>query len=884
MHDASPTEKTESILTKVGRYRLERPLGQGGMGQVFLAKDTLLHRHVAIKRLHGEASQNPAYRKRILDEAQKASRINDPRIASVYDVFEDGNELVLVMEYVEGRTLREHMAGQLSLEEFWEIAEQSLEAFESAHSEGIVHRDIKPDNIMITPEGRIKILDFGLARLYAVEDATTLSTVQSTEHGIRGTPPYLPPEALQGRPVDVRGDVFSLGVTFYEILGGRRPFDGMDRAETYRRILNESPLSLRSINPEIPESLDALIARMLTKDPEFRYPDMSEVRDDLLAARRGDAIPFPAVLPPLPIPAEQKSRRNLRLGVALVGLVLSLSVATWIAWPKLQATDLPEHPNLAVLPPIVNSDDTGFRAFAAGLGEVLSEDLAPTARTKMHLSGVSDALKEKASSPAEAHSYLGADLALQIELSRTDKTMAVKERLIETKTGRVLRAKERDIASATSPLALLELMSADMRKFLNLRREEGRTRKDRFGTEGDGSMQFYLEGRGAQLMATTPQDLDAAQSKLDLALKTDSGFAQARVALGWVFYDYYVRDKNASWLEKMRREGEAAVRLDPQLADAHKLVGMSWYRLGDAEQAQASLERALDLDPTDLITLRQCGRAFGRLGMKKDEENMYRRGVQIMDHDWQSHFWLGTFLYSEGRFDEARQSLEEMVRRAPEYYLGHSTLGAVHVMQGRYPAAVQELERSIALHPTADALSNLGTAYFNLRKMPEAILTYNRSLKFGFGNYILWINLGDAYRWSPDEEAKANEAYREAILLGSQDLEQRPYHHEIKAHLAPIQAWLGEADTARAWIELALQKDAGNPNIDYYAALTYWELQQQDEALEWLEKSVRGGYPRVWIRDSALFDDWRGLPRFQALAEEPQATADTSTFPRRGGT
>jgi tetratricopeptide (TPR) repeat protein len=886
MPDFSPDEETtKSPPPMVGRYRLERQLGRGGMGSVHLAKDTLLHRRVALKRLFAGTASDPEVRKRILVEAQKAGRMNNPHIAAVYDVFEDQDELVLVMEYVEGRTLRQHMQERPPrLEEFWDIADQCLEALESAHREGIIHRDLKPDNVMITAEGQIKLLDFGLARQVPQEDATTLTTTPSEERGLRGTPPYMPPEALLGLSPDARGDVFSLGVTFYELLAGRRPFDGVDRAETYRKILKEPPPSIQESNPEVSPDLEMVIAGMLAKDPEARYPGMTEVREAVLAVRRGDAVPLPAPLPEYK-PAAGGGARHRRLVYLLLGVaVLGSGIILRHEWPKIQGAPLPADRNLAVLPPVVKGGKGSFPAFALGVAAVLGTDLAPAARAaRLPLDRVTDLLKEDAGTATEARARLGADLALTTELVPGDTRLDVRQELIETKTGQVLRVKQQRLANTASPLLLLEVLSADARKMLDLPPPVKRSRKERFGTEGDGSMQYYLEGLGRLAAAKTTEDLDAATHSFELAMNIDPTFARVRAGMGAVCYARYLRDKNTSWLEQAKTEAKAGLALDPDLAEAHKLLGYASYRLGDAAGAKRFLERTVQLDPDDFAAFREWARVYGREGDPDSEEVIYRRAIAASAYDWRPHLWLATQLYVRGKFDESRKSLETVVRLAPDNYLGYSYLGGVFVLQGKYQEAIKNLDRSIALNPTPEAVSNLGTAYFNLRRMSDAILTYNRSFQFGIENYLLWINLGDAYRWSPGQEQQADKAYRKAIELGRKELEEKPYHDEVRAQLAPILARQSEADTARAWIARALEHAADNPNIQYCAALTYWELGQPDQALDRLEKAVGGGYPKTWLRDSAVFDAWRSSPRFQAIVGGTAPAADTSISPARGG-
>src|SRR5271155_913171 len=270
---ATPTELSGTIE---GRFVIRNLLGAGGMGEVYRAEDTRLKRLVALKRIAPAIRNNEDNRKRLWQEAKCASRLNDPHIAAIFDVFESGDDIFLVMEYVEGQTLRQRLEQPLSVVEFLAIAEQCAAALAAAHKGGVQHRDIKPENLMLTAAGELKVLDFGLARRLLCEDGTTLESVGGAK--FEGTFAYMSPEALQEKQTDERADIFSLGVVFHEALGRRHPFKvrGASFVETYERILHEQPASLRELNPDVPAELERIVAKMLAKNPEDRYASAAE--------------------------------------------------------------------------------------------------------------------------------------------------------------------------------------------------------------------------------------------------------------------------------------------------------------------------------------------------------------------------------------------------------------------------------------------------------------------------------------------------------------------------------------------------------------------------------------------------------------------------------
>src|SRR5579863_3264021 len=269
--------------TTIGRFAISGRLGTGGMGQVYAAEDTTLKRHVAIKRMAPHANSTAADRKRLLKEAQRASALNHPNVGAIHDVIEHAGELWLVMEYVEGETLRQRLARPISGDEFFSIAIQCCEGLQAAHEKGIIHGDIKPENIMLAPGNRVKILDFGVARRAwnSNPDDATKSMQTMTASG--GTPAYMAPEVLLQQPDDGRSDLFSLGLVFYEMLGGEQPFKTNSLATTIARIVHTEPPSLTNV----PGPLAAVISHALAKDPNLRYPTAAALSADLRRVEQG---------------------------------------------------------------------------------------------------------------------------------------------------------------------------------------------------------------------------------------------------------------------------------------------------------------------------------------------------------------------------------------------------------------------------------------------------------------------------------------------------------------------------------------------------------------------------------------------------------------------
>ncbi len=316
-----------------GRYRLEGTIGAGGMAEVHRGTDTVLGRPVAIKVLAPQFARDAAFVERFRREARAAARLNHPNVVNVYDTGSDDGTHYIVMEYVDGRTLADRLAsgGALPTAAALELAGAVCRALSAAHRQGIVHRDIKPGNVMVTPEGQVKVMDFGIARL-----ADGAETVAQTA-AVLGTASYLSPEQARGEPVDERSDIYSLGVVLYEMLTGRPPFTGDSAVAVAYKHVQEAPEPPSRWNPDIPPALDAVVLRCLAKDPANRYPSAEQLRRDLERVGRGEPVEAATLLPEQPtvalrpggpptaqLPPEEPERP----GRNVVGLVVAALAVT----------------------------------------------------------------------------------------------------------------------------------------------------------------------------------------------------------------------------------------------------------------------------------------------------------------------------------------------------------------------------------------------------------------------------------------------------------------------------------------------------------------------------------------------------------------------------
>jgi tetratricopeptide (TPR) repeat protein len=296
----------------------------------------------------------------------------------------------------------------------------------------------------------------------------------------------------------------------------------------------------------------------------------------------------------------------------------------------------------------------------------------------------------------------------------------------------------------------------------------------------------------------------------------------------------------------------------------------------------------VDLDPTDDDACLLLARTHTRLGEHEKERDTYLATIRRRPHCWQPYWWLATWYYREGNVDEAMRTYREMIRRAPDLHTGYSSLGGMLVLRGEYGRAIDTLKKAVELRPTKIAFGNLGVAYFNTGRFAEAVDAFNQSFQFGDADYQNWLNLGDAYYWLRDRKDQAAQSYAQAVRMGRDEIatrakEGRTRDVMIEAGLASMFPKLGQPDSARIYIARAVAADSANPMIQYYAALTLWQLHEKSRALAWLERAVKGGYPVTWLRDSPVFHEWREVPEFRALVGEASPASPPAATQKRGG-
>ena len=839
----------------VGRFQITALVGKGGMGEVYLAEDSLLKRSVALKRVSASLRSNPQYRELLLKEAARASRLNDEHVAHVHDVLEHQGEIFVVMEYVEGQSLRQRTGKPLPLSEFLPIAVQCVEALVAAHQSGIAHRDIKPENIMITAKGRVKVCDFGLARQGSwTQDTAAVDKTPTT--ALRGTPAYMAPEALLNRHPDFRADMFSLGIVFYELLAGRQPFrDDDNPIATADRIIHAEPEPLLQICPALPKALGDIVAKMLRKDPEERYAKPSELLQDLKRIDLGSS-------------SDQK-----RFGIltpVLVLMLIALSIAVVILKNRKPAPspDLPMQPILVVLPFHTIGGATESRFYSDGLTEAVTADLARLADPAYaRVVPASEIRNKRVGDGQEARRQFGADLVLAGTLYQSDSTIRFTYSLYDAATLRQFKANTIGINSSKAFELEDQLVDAVLAAIGRPGKSPLRPVAGSHRTSTTAAYGLYLQGRGYLQNTDAADHLQTAMQSFQRASELDPSYAAAYAALGGAYWSKYQATKEPVWIELAREACEKADNLDTNAAQSKICLGTVESGTGQYERAALDFQIALKLDPSNDDAYLGLADAYEKFGNYEAAERTQRQAIEINPDYYLGYSRLGQFYLRRARYDDAAAQFQKEITLIPNSELAYNRVGAAYIYLGRYDDAITVLQKSIALRPTFQALSNLGSTYLRLRKFDDAVPIFEKGTQMFSKDFRLAGNLARAYFWSSTQRTQAASAYERAIMLASGELVVNPRNADAYILSARYYSMIGKKQEALSHLANALALRREEPEYFSIAAVIYNELGERATALAQLKKAVNLGWSAAEIESEVEFDNLRQEREFQRLVK-----------------
>ncbi len=866
---ASTTEGAVSPLTgeRIGVYWLEGRLGSGGMGEVFLARDERLGRRVAVKRIRHDS--HPATRERFRREARAAARLNHPSIVQIYDVVEDeASGDAIVMEHAQGRTLRETLRSGLPAPALAvRLAREIAEGLAAAHAAGLIHRDLKAENVVVTPEGHAKILDFGLAKSFAGETATGEDSL--TAHGaVLGTFYTMSPEQANGEEVDARSDLFSLGVLLYEMLAGRSPFRGNSAADTLRKVLVYEPPWLGALRPDLPPELPELVGRLLAKDREARPRSAREVGAALarIATSPGLAEGSEASAgesgllteAAAPAPRRRAAGRRWIWGLAILALLGALAFGAFTSMGRTGSAPL----RVLVLQPEVKpaADET--------LGLAASGVLASSLSTLAAFEGMRPLDPGQAGegtvSPAAAARSAAADEALAATVQNLGPAGAtVSLRRIRESDGSVLWAESFIVPTDVKDLRLLADAVA-----VHLRRAWP-DRRVRAGTpalevrDQDYAELLRLKRRLEEGRATPGAEDQAA---LDRIVHGSPRFLEARLLAVLTALNLFSSNRDPDQLERGRESARVARELAP--GDPRTVVSQLWITLaaGQTREARRLLTDLESLSPGDPENRALAGRVAEAEGNLPQAIADLEAAVE-RSPSWANLYRLADLEMRAGRTAAARRRLEQLLERSPGNLWALGKLGSLELLVGD-PARAERIYLDLMQRqPHRSHATNLGLARALLGRQEEAVAAYRQALALSPGHVAVLLNLADA-ELALGRKDEARSHYSEALARLEQTEPATGLSPQDRMIQAQCLAHLGRAGEAVEQTQGVLRQSGDDPDILCQASLVYALVGDRASALVNARIALDKGVQPRWFTLPA-FGSFRADPELRILLRRP---------------
>jgi serine/threonine-protein kinase len=817
--------------TKFGRYEIRKKIGAGGMGEVFLAEDTELERLVALKVLPEDLANDAERMRRFVQEAKSASALNHPNIITIYEIGKTDKTNFIATEYIEGETLHNHLkSDKMSLKPVLEVAVQVASALDAAHRAGIVHRDVKPENIIIRPDGVVKLLDFGIAKLIekrneSVESEAATAIKAGTQDGlIIGTASYMSPEQARGKEIDARSDVFSFGVLLYEMFSGKQPFEGESAIDTISAIIHKEPVPLGQLTPDIPRELQHIVEKSLRKDREERYQtakdlliDLKDIRQELqLQNQRGRASKPDSIeesktqilrattsdIPYTTSSAEHlvNNIKSYKWGFAIgliVLLLASIGLGYWFLSNRNINTSQIE--SIAVLPFVNEGGNADTDYLSDGMTESVINNLTKLPSLRVISRNSVFRYKGKEADSAKVGQELNVRAVLTGRVIQRGDNLIISAELTDLLDNKQIWGQQYS-RKTTDAFALQQEISRDISETLRTKLTgEQQQRLTKRETVSPEAYQLYLKGR-YHWNKREDKEYAKALEYFQQAIDKDPTYALAYVGLAETYL--IGGSNNLSRWEKIAKAKAAALKaleIDPTLGEAHTTLANTKH-WDDWNFAEAEKE--------------------------------YKRAIELSPNYPTAHYWYPESLASLGRFDESFAEYNRALELDPLSLAISTDLGMAYFYSRQYDRAIEHLKKLVELDP------KYVRTHFYLADVYEQ--------KEMFEEVIVEIGKGSALRGANMKQyAEAKEMIQRAIKQSG----ARGYWQQV--------------------LEFNRESEKrGQPVDSIYMAASYARLGEADEAFRWLEKAYQERKTElVWLKLDPKWDNIRSDPRFADLVK-----------------
>jgi len=825
------------------------------MGVVYKAVDLKLERTVALKFLPHDLPFSQGDKEDLLREARAASALDHPNIGVIHGLEEsEDRQLFIDMAYYDGETLAQKLArSALSVVESLDLAIQVARGLSAAHARNIVHRDVKPSNIIITHDGVAKIVDFGLAR--AVASASSTQTTSAT-----GTLPYMAPEQILGESVGCSCDVWALGVIMVQMLTGSHPFLRPNTAAMTFAILNQPPAALDAVPPVI----QPIVYRALSKHAANRYASADEMSKDLESAHAEiAATPAPLDEPTVtrilsPRDVKQyvenastprwkttQSKQPRRLLLAAVGVVLAALVV--FSFPRVRANLFESvyagtEKHIAVLPFENLGNDPDSELIANGLMDSMTNELSNLDASQQSLWVVPASVvrRRNVSDPASAFRELGATMVVQGSVQRQGQEVHLTVNLIDSKRLRQIGSAKFEDSSGD----LNTLQNEAVFRLAGLMKvRPPATLLTPAGSVVASAYESYLKALGYMQRYDKPGNLELAIGALNAAVDKDHRFALGYATRGEAYRLKFQTDHHPAWVERALASCRTALDIDSRLLAAHVTLGQLQSTLGRYDLSLQEFQKALDINARDAGALIGMAGVYEHMGRISDAEANYQRAIALRPDYWDAYNSLGDFYDRQRRFQDSLAQYRRIIELTPDNTAAYNNLGIEYMALNDPPSlalAEATFQKSIQIAPTYQAYADLGWLYLVEKRYAESVKLTRQALELNDKDWRVWDNLLTAYRWLKDDE-KTRSTRLETLKL----LEE---YASVNSGEAPVQSRLGIfyaqdhlRDKALSHANAAFSLAPKDPEVLADLAETYDVLGERKRAVQYAQGSLSNG-------------------------------------------
>jgi serine/threonine-protein kinase len=738
-------EQQVEVNSILSHYRIVSKIGAGGMGEVYLAQDTKLDRNVALKVLPADVAADQTRMRRFVQEAKAASALNHPNIITIHEIAQTGALNFIATEFIDGETLRERIRDGMTLEEILDVAIQTTSALAAAHAAGIIHRDIKPDNIMIRSDGYVKVLDFGLAKLIEVQvpltdpDAATRALVQTSAGIVMGTAVYMSPEQAKGGQLDERSDLWSIGAVLYEMTTNHLPFLGETSTETISLILQKEPAPMTRYAHDVPAELDRIVNKALTKNREERYQSAKDLLIDLRKLKRKrevDAEIERTVSPELLGPSSNSvtasdqstpatlsgpaaatatvSRANgnfsaeyvtseikkHKLATLVAVLVLAITTIVVIAYLRSRTAE-GSIDSIAVLPFENRSPDAETEYLSDGLAESLIYRLSQLQNVRVTPTSVAFQYKGKQADVVKVGNELGVRAVLQGRITQHGDNLTISAELIDVRNSKLLWGEQYD-RKMSDLLATQREIASEIVEKLKLKVSGENKGLTKHYTESNEAYQIYLRGR-FYWSKRTEEGMRKSIEYYEQAIEKDPNFALAYSGVADAYDLLGAPDATGAMapddaMPKAKAAALKALEIDNTLAEPHvSLAHVNYYYDHDFATAEREYKRAIELNPSYPTAPAWYAVFLMSLGRFDESLTQIRRAQELDPLSLPINMTMGWVLLTARQSDQSVDQLRKTLEMDPNFVLAHHRLGLVYEQQGKYAEAISEFTQVINL-------------------------------------------------------------------------------------------------------------------------------------------------------------------------------------------